>query len=951
MPDVSAMKVTPMMRQYLDIQERYPDAVIFFRLGDFYEVFFEDAEVVARELEITLTSREQGDEEIPMAGVPVKNAETYVNQLIDRGFTVAICEQVEDADQTSGLVKRDVVRLVTPGVVLDTDSLDAKESNYVTATSLTDGGVDAACGIASLDVSTGEFRVTEVDRREELISELNRIEPQEVLVPDAHRENFEHIEPHLPGVHVRDKADQDFDSSQLLERLDGAPRLAEDIDHDSYFLSRDDVDGFLSDIRDYQFESPGLVERAAAALLDYVIETQRGIPSNIQSVEPYRARSFLIIDDSTKANLELTETLMGGRRQGSLLSVIDKTVTAMGGRRLRQWLNYPLIDPAHIRDRLDGVEEVKRHPALRDDLRAALTDVYDIERLCSKISSGTATARDLRNLLSTLSVIPSTKQMLAESESGYLLELGASLDPCADLRDHIDRALVDDPPQELTEGGLFKRGYHDELDELIDVAEDGKDWLLDYEQQQIDRTDIDSLKVKYNKVFGYFIEVTKANLDKVPDDYMRKQTLSNSERYITEELEEMQDKILNAEEERKELEYSLFQQLREKVGRRVADLLETASLLADLDAISGLAELAAKHDYCRPEITDDRQIDIEEGRHPVVEQMLDDEPFVPNSVDLSPERRLQIITGPNMSGKSTVIRQVAVITLLAQMGSFVPADRASIGVVDKIFSRVGASDNLAKGQSTFMVEMTEAAHILNNATDRSLVILDEIGRGTSTFDGLSIAWAVAEHLHDDIGAKTMFATHYHELTELTRTLDCARNLSIAVKEWQDDIIFLRKLVDGEANRSYGIQVGKLAGLPQPVVDRAKQVLDNLESGQFDEMGVPVPGQKPDEPPEPTHDNNPAQLSMFQISESDTSPEERRVLERLREIDAHEMTPMESLQLLGEIEDELDGDDVPEDADDGNRSAADTADQTDGAQKGLSDVATDADDTPADQPAE
>lgn len=918
------MKVTPMMRQYLDIQERYPDAIIFFRLGDFYEVFFEDAEVVARELEITLTSREQGDEEIPMAGVPVQNAETYVNQLIDRGFTVAICEQVEDADQTSGLVKRDVVRLVTPGVVLDTDSLEAKESNYVTATSLTDAGVDGACGIASLDVSTGEFRVTEVERREELVSELNRIEPQEVLVPDSRRESFEDVEPHVPGVYVRDKSDEEFDSSRLLDRIDGAPRLAEDLDHDSYFLSRDEVDGFLKDIRSFGFESPGLVERAAAALLDYVIETQRGIPSNVQSVEPYRARSFLIIDDSTKANLELTETLMGGRRQGSLLSVIDKTVTAMGGRRLRQWLNYPLIDPARIRDRLDGVAEIRRHPALREDLRDALTEVYDIERLCSKISSGTATARDLRNLLSTLSVIPEAKSMLHDCESGYLVELGDSLDPCADLRDHIDRALVEDPPQELTEGGLFKQGYHDELDELIDIAENGKDWLLDYEQRQIDRTGIDSLKVKFNKVFGYFIEVTKANLDKVPDDYMRKQTLSNSERYITQELEEKEEKILGAEEERKDLEYKLFQKLREKVGRRVADLLETASLLADLDAVTGLGELAAKHDYCRPEIADDRGIDIDEGRHPVVEQMLDEDPFVPNSVALSPERRLQIITGPNMSGKSTVIRQVALITLMAQMGSFVPADSAKIGVVDKIFSRVGASDNLAKGQSTFMVEMTEAAHILNNATDKSLVILDEIGRGTSTFDGLSIAWAVAEYLHDDVGAKTMFATHYHELTELTRTLDGARNLSIAVKEWQDDIIFLRKLVDGEANRSYGIQVGKLAGLPQPVVDRAKQVLENLETGQFDEMGIPVPGQKPDETPEPTHDNNPAQLSMFSVSEQGKSPEERRVLERLRDLDVHEMTPMESLQLLGEIEQELEGDD--EDPNARDREAETQADE-------------------------
>lgn len=897
------MKVTPMMQQYLDVAERYPDAIVFFRLGDFYEVFFEDAEVVSREVEITLTSREQGEEEIPMAGVPVDNAETYVNQLIEQGFTVAICEQVEDADQATGIVKRDVVRLVTPGVVLDTDSLEAKQSNFVASVAVTDAGFESDCGIACIDVSTGEFRVTEVAREEQLISELNRIEPRELLVPEEHAALFEEINPAIEGVFVRPVEGRSFESDGLLRSLAGNPRLAEDLDHDAYFLTRDEVEGFFETIRDYDFEAPGLVERAGAAVLEYIVETRRGIPSNVQEVEPYRARSYLIVDESTKANLELTETLMGGRRRGSLLGVIDKTVTAMGGRRLRHWLNYPLVDVEAIRRRLDAVEEFFMRPALREDVREELGNVYDIERLCSKVSSGNANARDMRSLLATLDTIPVFKEHLADCDSEYLVELGRSVDPLDDLREHIDAALVEDPPQELTEGGLFKEGYHDELDELIEISNSGKDWMLEFEQQQIERTGIDSLKVKFNKVFGYFIEVTKANLDKVPDDYIRKQTLSNSERYFTPELKEKEERILGAEEKRKGLEYRLFEDLREEVGLAVGELLQTASQLANLDVVCSLAELARSHDYCRPEVTDDKELIIEEGRHPVVERMLEDEQFIPNPVELNPERRLQFITGPNMAGKSTVIRQVALIALMAQMGSFVPADSAHIGIVDKIFSRVGASDNLARGQSTFMVEMTEAAHILNNATERSLVILDEIGRGTSTFDGLSIAWAVAEYLHDEIGAKTMFATHYHELTDLTRTLDFAVNLSIAVKEWQDDIIFLRKLVDGEANRSYGIQVGKLAGLPEAVVERAKQVMENLENGEYDEMGIPIPGREPGEEPEATRNHNPHQMSIFQPG-SQIEPEEERALEQLRSIDVNAMTPIDALNALSELVDTI-----------------------------------------------
>lgn len=897
------MKLTPMMQQYVDVKDRYPDSVLFFRLGDFYEMFFEDAQVCSRELGITLTSRSKGAEDIPMAGVPHHSADSYINKLIDKGFSVAICEQVEDAEAAQGIVKRDVVRVITPGVVLDSDTLDDKAPNYVAAVAVKGSGVKANYGVAYLDVSTGDFRVTEVDRHADLTSELNRIEPREVLVPKSAEGLFEEVERHLDGVFFRPRKDEVFAPKHLLETVAEGARLSDDLENDAYFLEAAPLEKMFGQVHDFGFSTPDVVQQAASAVLDYIVETQRGVPSNVQGISPYHARSFLVIDESTKANLELTRTLMGGRRSGSLLSVVDKTVTAMGGRRLRHWLNYPLVDLAAIRRRHDAVEELVRFPALREDIRTALDAVYDIERLCGKISSGTANARDLRSLLSTLSIIPEVKDVLAECESEFLVELDEELDPCTDIRGLIDRAIVDDPPVELTEGGLFEKGWDEELDELIEVSTNGKDWILNYEAEQKKATDISSLKVKFNKVFGYFLEVTKANLHLVPDRYIRKQTLANSERYYTPELKEMEERILGAEDKRKTLEYQLFQELRKKVGLEVGTLLRTASQLANLDVIAGLGELAARLEYSRPEMCDEPIIDIDEGRHPVVERTLKDERFVPNSVRMDPEQRLLIITGPNMAGKSTVIRQVALISLLAQMGSFVPARGATLGVVDKIFSRVGASDNLARGQSTFMVEMTEAAHILNNATDNSLVILDEIGRGTSTFDGLSIAWAVAEYLHDEIRAKTMFATHYHELTELIRTLDGARNLSIAVKEWQDDIIFLRKLVDGEANRSYGIQVGKLAGLPEPVVDRAKQVLENLESGQFDEMGIPMAGRKPGEAPQATRHHNPNQLTLFHAGPS-LSPEQEAVLERLAGADVNAMTPIEALTMLGELAEQL-----------------------------------------------
>jgi DNA mismatch repair protein MutS len=653
---------------------------------------------------------------------------------------------------------------------------------------------------------------------------------------------------------------------------------------------------------EFEFAATDAVERATTAVLRYITETQRGIPSHMRPAEPYHARSFLIVDEATKANLELTETLMGGRRVGSLLHVIDRTVTAMGGRLLRHWLSYPLVSAEAIEARLDAVGELVSSPALRDDIRGALDDVYDLERLCGKISSGTANARDLRSLLTTLDAVDPIRDYLTDSETPRLGFLAEALDPFDDLRGLIDSAIVEEPPVAITDGGLFKRGFDPELDEILDIAEHGKDWLLQYELDEKQRTDIGSLKVRHNKVFGYYIEVTKANLDLVPDDYVRKQTLANSERYFTPELKEMEEKILGAEERRQELEYRFFEDLRRTVGEEIAGLLRTARHLAEVDALAAFAELAVRNEYVRPEIVDDGTLEIEEGRHPVVERTIEDERFVPNSVYLdTDEHRLQIVTGPNMAGKSTVIRQVALISLMAQMGCFVPARSARIGIVDKIFSRVGASDNLARGQSTFMVEMTEAAHILGNATEHSLVILDEIGRGTSTFDGLSIAWAVAEYLHDAIGAKTMFATHYHELTELSRTLPGAENLSIAVKEWQDTIIFLRKLVRGEANRSYGVQVAKLAGLPETVIERARTVLHNLEEGQFDERGLPVPSRG--RPATATKTYNPDQLSLF--GGGDTLKEgERQALDALRSLQPETLTPLDALNLLARLTEQL-----------------------------------------------
>ena len=916
------MKVTPMMKQYLSAKESHPDAVLFFRMGDFYEMLFEDAETVSQELGLTLTARNKGDKgnEIPMAGVPHHAAEGYIGKLVAKGFKVAVCDQLEAAGKGAGVVRRGVTRVITPGV-MDGEGLDEGSNNYLAAVCMGTprrGSRDVqGFGLAYVDASTGDFKVTVLGDLDQLATELSRIDPGEVVVPQGELEVFEGLKQRAGVAFLNGVPEASFERKRVLDAIAQGDRLESDLMADRFYVDGETAKSFFSAVERAGFADGSAAERAVAGALAYLIYTQLGVSSHIQSVEPYRVDDYLVIDDSTRANLELTETLMGGRRKGSLLHAIDMTVTSMGARRLRSWLAYPLVDVRRIERRLDAVQDLRDNVQLREELRGALKQTYDIERLTSRVSTGSANARDLLKLGQTLETIPKLVTLMDDARSGLLRTIHGRLDPCDDLRELLGRALADDPPTALKEGGLIRQGYNDELDELIDISENGKDWLLRYEAQQKQATDIGSLKVKFNKVFGYFIEVTKANLHLVPDHYIRKQTLSNSERYFTPELKEYEEKVLTAEDKRCELEYRLFEELRAQTATYVQRLRNASYMVSTLDVLAGLAETAHRYNYCRPVVDGGDVITIQEGRHPVVELHLEDERFVPNSVQLdNGANQLLIITGPNMAGKSTVIRQVAVLTLMAQMGSFVPAREAHIGVVDKIFSRVGASDNLVKGQSTFMVEMTETAHILSNATRRSLIILDEIGRGTSTYDGLSIAWAVTEFLHDEVGAKTLFATHYHELTGLHETLDGVQNFNIAVKEYKDDIVFLRKLVPGPANRSYGIQVGRLAGLPQVVVERAKVILQNLELTDHDHAGRPMLAREGDGTTRAPARRAP-QLSLLDSASpapmnghattggQAISSAQKEALELLQSFDVSTNTPLEALNLIYTLKKRLD----------------------------------------------
>jgi DNA mismatch repair protein MutS len=862
---------TPMMRQYLEIKSGYPDAILFFRLGDFYEMFLEDAVVASRILGITLTARNKGAaDEIPLCGIPYHSCQPYINKLVTGGYKVAICEQVEDPKATKGIVRREVVRVVSPGLVIDTDSLAPKENNFLLAIAPSDKD---CWGVAILDITTGEFRVTEVVGEAGLRGELASVQAREIVLAD---EGW--------GETARkDLADLLIDKTvttlpDWVFALDRATSELKD------FFNVSGLDGFGCQ------NLPGAVA-AAGAILHQLKETQKEQLTHIRGLTTYQISEYMVLDEATRRNLELTATMHDGGRRGSLLGVLDRTMTAMGGRKLKQWINHPLLDLQIIRDRQQAVGELVERSMERNDLRVALDGVYDLERLNAKISMATANAKDLAALKLSLLRLPDLLDRLACLDAGLLQQLSREIDPLPDLAALIEQAIVDDPPFVLREGGLIKNGYHADLDELRTISREGKGWIAGLEQQERERTGISNLRIRYNKVFGYFIEVTKSRLDRVPEEYERKQTLANAERYITPDLKEYESKVLGAEETLVDLEYELFQQVRQQVVAQGPRIQQTADALATLDVLCGLADLAHERHYVCPTVDESDQLEIVEGRHPVVETMSLGERFVPNDTFLDiHENQLLIITGPNMAGKSTFMRQVALITLMAQIGSLVPAKEARIGLVDRIFTRVGASDNLARGQSTFMVEMTETANILHHATPRSLIILDEIGRGTSTFDGVSIAWAVAEYLHDHapVAARTLFATHYHELTDLALTRERVKNYNIAVKEWNDQIIFLRRIVKGSTSHSYGIQVARLAGLPAAVIERAKEVLHNLETGEFVRDGQPrlARSNKQPELPQP-------QLSLFTQGDD-------RLRQALEEVDVTILTPLEALNLLDKL---------------------------------------------------
>jgi DNA mismatch repair protein MutS len=867
---------TPLMRQYLEIKGQHSDALLFFRMGDFYELFFDDAVVASGALELTLTSRDRNKEDaVPMCGVPHHAVAGYIRRLLNLGHKVAICDQVEDPRFARGLVKRAVTQIVTPGVVLDTEHLEAKMNNFVLAV-VAEG---ERFGLAALDLSTFELRTTEVEGLVALTDEVARLQPREVLYDGQAEASL---------APLRDAGARDEWRSAGVELFgpdDAAHRLLEEQ---------------VSVGADSELWQMRLALRASAAVLRYVAATQpaSGIPRC--RVLPYRPRDFLQLDESTVANLEIFCSIMERKREGSLLGVVDATLTAMGGRALRHMLAFPLLEVAAIRRRHDAVEFLVQESTLRRNLRDALRQVYDLERLTSRTALQLVTPRELRRLADSLRQLPLLVGLLRQAGGASLSReipelLAWPADLLEDVASAIDAALVDDPPATAGEGGVVRRGHSVELDELVRLAEGGKAEILAIESRERARTGIGSLKVRFNRVFGYTIEVTRSNLRSVPPDYRRKQTLANAERFTTVELADHEAKVLGAEEKRVALEQELFEALRRAVASHAARLSEAARFLATLDVLATFAEVAQANDYVRPDVDDGDVVAVEEGRHPVVERFLPPGQFVPNDVLIDPAQgRMLVLTGPNMAGKSTVMRQTALIVLLAQVGSFVPARRARIGVVDRLFTRVGASDNLARGESTFMVEMRETASILQHATSRSLVVLDEIGRGTATYDGISIAWAVAEYLHDRVQAKCLFATHYHELCALADVKPFVRNFNIAVQEWKGKVVFLRKLVPGGSSRSYGIEVARLAGLDRGVIARARRVLAALESGESLE-GVPIRGRLTEEVP--------GQLGLFshaRIHVPAAGSIEAGVLEELKGLETDCLTPLEALNRLAEL---------------------------------------------------
>ena len=870
------MNMSPMMQEYCKTKEEYKDCILFYRLGDFYEMFFDDALLVSKELELTLTGKDCGlEERAPMCGIPFHAADTYINRLIERGHKVAICEQVEDPKKAKGLVKRAVIRVVTPGTTLDATSLDESKNNYLMSiVSIAD-----RFGCAIADITTGDCFLTEVPNSQKLVDEINKFSPAEIICNDSF---------FMSGV----------DTDDLKERL-GICIFSLDA---WYF----DDDTCRKELREHfhvtNLEGLGISDYdsgiiAAGALFLYLKETQKTALSQMTTIRPYTAERYMLIDSSSRRNLELVETLREKQKRGSLLWVLDKTKTAMGARTLRSFVEQPLIDAEEINRRLEALEELNEKPMLRDEIREYLNPVYDLERLVSRISFKSANPRDMVAFASSLEMIPYIKQVLKDFQAPILKEIYEDMDSLEDITDLIKHAIVDEPPLAQKDGGIIREGFNEDVDKFRSARTDGKKWLTELETKERERTGIKSLKIKYNRVFGYALEVTNTFKELVPENYIRKQTLANAERYITEELKNLENMILGAEDKLYALEYELFSNVRDKVGQEVIRIQRTAKAIAGLDVFASLALVAERNHYIRPKVNEGGIIDIKGGRHPVVEQMIDNDMFIANDTYLdNTKKRVSIITGPNMAGKSTYMRQTALIVLMAQIGSFVPADKAVVGIVDRIFTRVGASDDLASGQSTFMVEMTEVANILRNATAKSLLILDEIGRGTSTFDGLAIAWAVIEHISNTklCGAKTLFATHYHELTELEGKLSGVTNYCIAVKEKGDDIVFLRKIVKGGADKSYGIQVAKLAGVPDSVINRAKELVEELSDADITAAvkDLASPKKKPK-----------VEMDMAQMSLFDTV-QDNDIIEELKGIDIGNLTPMEALNTLYNLQNKI-----------------------------------------------
>ena len=872
---------TPMMQHYLKTHEEYKDCILFYRLGDFYEMFFDDAKVVSKELELTLTGKSCGAEErAPMCGIPYHAAETYLTRLVKKGYKVAICEQVEDPKLAKGMVKREVTRVVTPGTTLNAQALDETKNNYIMCIAY----IGDHYGISSADITTGDYYVTEVDSERKLLDEVNKYQPTEIICNEAF---------YISGIDIDDMKNRMGIVIYSLDAWYFSDETAQ-MTLKEHFKVRD-LEGL--GLADYD---SGVV--AAGALLKYLYETQKTTLSNLVAIHPYTTGKFMIIDSSTRRNLELVETLREKQKRGSLLWVLDKTRTAMGARTLRSFVEQPLIERTEIEERYDAIDEFNTNAITREEIREYLNPVYDLERLITRVTYQTANPRDLIAFRNSIHMLPPIKTLMSDFQSPLLKRLYEQLDTLDELYELIERSITEEPPLTLHDGGILKEGYNEEVDRLRKAKTDGKSWLADLEAKEREKTGIKNLKIKYNKVFGYYLEVTNSFKDMVPDYFTRKQTLANAERFITPELKELEDVILGAEDKLIVLEYELFREVRQKVADEVVRIQKTAKAVAQIDVFASLATVAEQNNYCRPKLNEKGLIDIKDGRHPVVERMIQNEMFVANDTYLdNGSNRVSIITGPNMAGKSTYMRQSALIVLMAQIGSFVPAKSAKIGIVDRIFTRVGASDDLASGQSTFMVEMSEVANILRNATSNSLLILDEIGRGTSTFDGLSIAWAVVEHISNPrlLGAKTLFATHYHELTELEGKLNSVNNYCIAVKEKGDDIVFLRKIVKGGADKSYGIQVAKLAGVPDNVIERAKEIVEELSNNDITEIVQNISAEGSSKRSKPKLD----EVDLEQISLLDTMDNDT-ILNELKELDLSQMTPIEAMNKLYELQNKV-----------------------------------------------